>query len=174
MEKGTQSWCSETPIFLFLKIPFLSNYKSSQFLLNLLNKATYILEDFLVKSMIIIPYLFKLKINDCVCVCVSVCVCVCVCVCLCVCVCVLNTSCLGFGFFFLTCVQLTFIECLLCAQHCAECIPCIMSFTLHNNSFFFSISRITVILFSVCEVNIIIHLNNEPPCRPCQYIYFLI
>ena len=34
-----------------------------------------------------------------------------------------------------------------------------------------SVSRIRVILFFVCEGNIMSHLNNEPPCRPYQKYY---
>ena len=32
-----------------------------------------------------------------------------------------------------------------------------------------SVSRITVVLFLVCEVNIMSHLNNETPCGPYQF-----
>ena len=34
-----------------------------------------------------------------------------------------------------------------------------------------SVSRITVILFFVCEGNMMSHLNNEPPCRPYGKYY---
>ena len=33
-----------------------------------------------------------------------------------------------------------------------------------------SISRVTVNLFFVCEVSIMSHLKNEPPCGPYQIV----
>ena len=37
-----------------------------------------------------------------------------------------------------------------------------------RNQITHTVSRVTVILFFVCEVNIMSHFNHEPPCRPCQ------
>ena len=36
-----------------------------------------------------------------------------------------------------------------------------------------SVSRVTVILFFVCEVNIISHFYHKPPCRPWHSAFLI-